>query len=142
MLSAELKAFYMVARLGSITLAAKKLGLSQPTVSKQLKVLREVGVVGVREDGQHRLYHLDSAPLEELEDWVIPFLGVASPSSTGDIAQERVMASEALSQAGSSVGSVAASTVFQITQAFGGIQNSSKDAWSKASKKLRKNDRS
>jgi ArsR family transcriptional regulator, arsenate/arsenite/antimonite-responsive transcriptional repressor len=126
----------------SVSELVARTGLSQPTVSKQLKVLREVGVVGVREDGQHRLYHLDSAPLEELEDWVIPFLGIASPSTTGDIAQERVMASEAISQAGSSVGSVAASTVFQITQAFGGIQNSSKDAWSKASKKLRKNDRS
>lgn len=39
MLSAELKAFYMVARLGSITLAAKKLGLSQPTVTTQIRNL-------------------------------------------------------------------------------------------------------
>ena len=39
MLSAELKAFYMVARLGSITLAAKKLGLSQPTVTTQIRHL-------------------------------------------------------------------------------------------------------
>jgi DNA-binding transcriptional LysR family regulator len=38
-LSAELKAFYMVARLGSITLAAKKLGLSQPTVTTQIRNL-------------------------------------------------------------------------------------------------------
>ncbi|MBJ9974649.1 LysR family transcriptional regulator [Pseudomonas sp. S75] len=39
MLSAELKAFYMVARLGSITQAAKKLGLSQPTVTTQVRNL-------------------------------------------------------------------------------------------------------
>ena len=39
MLSAELKAFFMVARLGSITLAAKKLGLSQPTVTTQIRHL-------------------------------------------------------------------------------------------------------
>lgn len=39
MLTAELKAFYMVARLGSITLAAKKLGLSQPTVTTQIRHL-------------------------------------------------------------------------------------------------------
>ncbi|MDH4567975.1 LysR family transcriptional regulator [Pseudomonas sp. BN414] len=39
MLSAELKAFYMVARLGSITQAAKKLGLSQPTVTTQIRNL-------------------------------------------------------------------------------------------------------
>lgn len=39
MLSSELKAFYMVARLGSITQAAKKLGLSQPTVTTQIRSL-------------------------------------------------------------------------------------------------------
>lgn len=39
MLSAELRAFYMVARLGSITQAAKKLGLSQPTVTTQVRNL-------------------------------------------------------------------------------------------------------
>jgi len=38
-LSAELKAFFMVARLGSITQAAKKLGLSQPTVTTQIRNL-------------------------------------------------------------------------------------------------------
>lgn len=51
-----------------------RLGLSQPTVSKHLKVLRDHGLVHVREDGQHRYYKLDSQPLEKLEDWVIPFL--------------------------------------------------------------------
>jgi ArsR family transcriptional regulator len=50
------------------------LGVSQPTVSKHLKVLRESGLVGVREEGQHRYYRLDRAPLERLEDWLIPFV--------------------------------------------------------------------
>ena len=50
------------------------LGLSQPTVSKHLKVLRDHGLVTVREDGQHRYYKLDSSPLEDVEDWLIPFL--------------------------------------------------------------------
>jgi DNA-binding transcriptional ArsR family regulator len=50
------------------------LGASQPTVSKQLKVLREAGLVSVREEGQHRYYSLDTTPLEELEDWLIPYL--------------------------------------------------------------------
>jgi DNA-binding transcriptional ArsR family regulator len=53
-----------------------KLGLSQPTVSKHLKVLRDHGLVHVREEGQHRYYALVPQPLEELEDWVIPFLSV------------------------------------------------------------------
>ncbi len=52
----------------------ERLSLSQPTVSKHLKVLRDHGLVSVREDGQHRYYRLDSTPLEELEDWLIPFL--------------------------------------------------------------------
>ncbi|MCU1482489.1 MAG: metalloregulator ArsR/SmtB family transcription factor [Subtercola sp.] len=50
------------------------LELSQPTVSKHLKVLRDSGLVTVREVGQHRYYALDAAPLEEVEDWLIPFL--------------------------------------------------------------------
>lgn len=53
-----------------------KLGLSQPTVSKHLKVLRDHGLVHVREEGQHRYYTLVPQPLEELEDWVISFLSV------------------------------------------------------------------
>ena len=60
----------------SVSAIVAELGLSQPTVSKHLKVLREAGLVGVREEGQHRYYHLDYAPLEEIEDWLIPFLSV------------------------------------------------------------------
>jgi ArsR family transcriptional regulator len=51
------------------------LGLSQPTVSKHLKVLRDAGLVAVREVGQHRYYRLESTPLETVEDWLLPFLG-------------------------------------------------------------------
>lgn len=60
-----------------------KLGLSQPTVSKHLKVLRDHDLVTVREDGQHRYYSLDTSPLEDLEDWLIPFLS-ADFDSTPD----------------------------------------------------------
>lgn len=52
----------------------EKLGLSQPTVSKHLKVLRDHGLVAVREEGQHRYYSLQTGPLETVEDWLIPFL--------------------------------------------------------------------
>lgn len=55
----------------------EKLGLSQPTVSKHLKVLRESGLVVVREVGQHRYYRLESQPLESVEDWLMPFMAVA-----------------------------------------------------------------
>ncbi|MDE1168431.1 MAG: LysR family transcriptional regulator [Pseudomonas sp.] len=55
MLSAELKAFYMVARLGSITLAAKKLGLSQPTVTTQVRQLESQYAVELFYRGGRRL---------------------------------------------------------------------------------------
>jgi ArsR family transcriptional regulator len=51
-----------------------ELGISQPTVSKHLKVLRDHGLVAVREEGQHRYYRLDSAPLDELALWLAPFV--------------------------------------------------------------------
>ena len=125
----------------SVSELVSRTGLSQPTVSKQLKVLREAGVVGVREDGPHRLYHLDPTPLEELEDWVIPFLSVNFPGSSTDEYDERLFASEAVTAAGSSVGSAAATTVFQVTQAFGDLQNSTKDAVNKLTSGLRKKGR-
>ncbi|SDH39130.1 LysR substrate-binding domain-containing protein [Pseudomonas panipatensis] len=55
MLSAELKAFYMVARLGSITQAAKKLGLSQPTVTTQIRNLEGQYAVELFYRGGRRL---------------------------------------------------------------------------------------
>jgi len=48
-------------------------GLPQPTVSKQLKVLRDADLVSVREDGQHRLYRLNSAPLRRADRWLAEF---------------------------------------------------------------------
>jgi DNA-binding transcriptional ArsR family regulator len=46
------------------------LGLAQPQVSKHLRVLREVGVVAVREDGRRRLYRLNGHALKPIHDWV------------------------------------------------------------------------
>ena len=46
------------------------LGLAQPQVSKHLKVLREVGLVEVREAGRQRLYRLNGEPLKPIHDWV------------------------------------------------------------------------
>ena len=48
----------------------KRLGLAQPQVSKHLRVLKEVGLVRVREDGRQRLYSLNGAPLKPIHDWV------------------------------------------------------------------------
>jgi DNA-binding transcriptional ArsR family regulator len=46
------------------------LGVAQPQVSKHLRVLREVGVVAVREDGRQRLYRLNGSALKPIHDWV------------------------------------------------------------------------
>ena len=47
-----------------------QLGIAQPQVSKHLKVLREVGLVQVRDEGRQRLYRLDTRPLKPIHDWV------------------------------------------------------------------------
>lgn len=49
------------------------LDLSQPGVSKHLKVLREAGLVSVTADGQRRVYHLQPARLAELDAWLAPY---------------------------------------------------------------------
>ncbi|MHB1172841.1 MAG: ArsR/SmtB family transcription factor, partial [Lacisediminihabitans sp.] len=106
-----------------------RLGLSQPTVSKHLKVLRDHGLVNVREEGQHRYYSLESTPLEEIEDWLIPFLsadfdGAADDSGSAvfaawsgvPVAVSLRRAAETLqhpSEAGTAVGRAAADASFQ-----------------------------
>jgi DNA-binding transcriptional ArsR family regulator len=47
-----------------------RLELTQPQVSKHLRVLREVGAVAVRDDGRRRLYRLNGAALKPIHDWV------------------------------------------------------------------------
>jgi DNA-binding transcriptional ArsR family regulator len=46
------------------------LGLTQPQVSKHLRVLREVGAVEVRDEGRQRLYRLNGRALKPIHDWV------------------------------------------------------------------------
>ncbi|WP_076679603.1 helix-turn-helix transcriptional regulator [Microbacterium sp. RU33B] len=58
----------------SVSQIVAELGASQPTVSKHLKVLREADLVSVREEGQHRYYSLSPAPLDTVDDWLMPFL--------------------------------------------------------------------
>ena len=46
------------------------LGVAQPQVSKHLRVLREVGLVDVRDNGRQRMYRLNGEPLKPIHDWV------------------------------------------------------------------------
>jgi DNA-binding transcriptional ArsR family regulator len=50
-----------------------RLGMSQPLVSKHLRVLKEAGLVEVRADAQRRLYRLQPGPLAELDEWLAPY---------------------------------------------------------------------
>jgi DNA-binding transcriptional ArsR family regulator len=52
---------------------AEELDLSQPLVSKHLRVLREAGLVTVRVDGPRRWYALRAEPLAELDAWLAPY---------------------------------------------------------------------
>lgn len=49
-----------------------QLSLSQPGVSKHLRVLREAGLVQVRPDAQRRWYQLRAEPLAEIDAWLSP----------------------------------------------------------------------
>jgi len=51
----------------------ERLHLSQPAVSKHLRVLREAGLVEVRPDAQRRLYRIRPEPLAELDEWLAPY---------------------------------------------------------------------
>jgi DNA-binding transcriptional ArsR family regulator len=51
----------------------RQLGMSQPTVSKHLRVLREAGFVEFTVDAQRRLYCLKPKPLQELDAWLAQF---------------------------------------------------------------------
>ena len=51
----------------------RQLRMTQPTVSKHLRVLRDAGFVEATVDGQRRLYRLRPEPLQELDEWLAPF---------------------------------------------------------------------
>lgn len=99
----------------SVSHIVQDLGVSQPTVSKHLKVLREAELVSVREEGQHRYYSLSTAPLDIVDDWLMPFFfdeehEDGAPTLTDSAAQ-----------AADVVGRAAASAKHAFTSVFGKI---------------------
>jgi len=56
------------------------LGVSQPAVSKHLRVLREAGLVTARPDAQRRVYRLRPEPLRAIDDWLAPYRRLWSAS--------------------------------------------------------------
>ena len=111
-----------------------ELGISQPTVSKHLKVLRDHGLVSVREEGQHRYYHLDPGPLDEVADWLSPFVdasfeGEAHSAST-------VYAAWAGSEVGDKVGRAAADTADSGAGRLGGRAGEVQGAQKRVAEKM------
>jgi len=51
----------------------QRLGVSQPLVSKHLRVLKDAGLVQVRGDAQRRLYRVSPEPLAEIDVWLAPY---------------------------------------------------------------------
>jgi DNA-binding transcriptional ArsR family regulator len=51
----------------------EQLAVSQPAVSKHLRVLREVGLVDVRSDAQRRIYRVRTEPLRAIDEWLEPY---------------------------------------------------------------------
>ena len=107
----------------SVSEIVTQLEISQPTVSKHLKVLREAELVSVREDGQHRFYTLNPEPLELVEDFVIPFLSADFDTEVsfeyvtdgGSFENEEVL-SESVTSAAANLGRVAAQAEHQVRE--------------------------
>ncbi|MFB7892684.1 ArsR/SmtB family transcription factor [Microbacterium sp. NPDC056044] len=98
----------------SVSHIVTELGASQPTVSKHLKVLRDAHLVSVREEGQHRYYSLSAAPLDEVDDWLVPFLddGMDADDSSG------AGLTDSAAHAAEVVGRAAASAKHALENAF------------------------
>ncbi|MFE6735542.1 ArsR/SmtB family transcription factor [Microbacterium sp. NPDC057650] len=100
----------------SVTEIVSELGVSQPTVSKHLKVLRDADLVTVREDGQRRFYSISVAPLEQVDDWLVPFLVDAFGDQAPDI--DLLPLPDGAAHAAEVVGRAAASAKYAVTTAL------------------------
>jgi DNA-binding transcriptional ArsR family regulator len=63
----------LVSSQQSVGQIERRLRMTQPTVSKHLRVLRDAGFVESAVDAQRRVYRLRPEPLQELDDWLGPF---------------------------------------------------------------------
>jgi DNA-binding transcriptional ArsR family regulator len=58
-----------------VSIVQKEFGISQPAVSQHLKVLRESGFATVRIDRTRRVYAVDTAAMQEVDEWIGRFRG-------------------------------------------------------------------
>ena len=116
----------------------ERMDATQPTVSKHLKVLRDHGLVTVRDEGQHRYYAVEAEPLEAIEDWVISFLSAGfDPSEHGaGLPVFAAWAGADVTNAGSSVGRAAAGASHQARSIIEGAQEKLHNAQEAVTKRL------
>jgi DNA-binding transcriptional ArsR family regulator len=57
----------------SVSDLVEELGMSQPGVSRHLRILREAGFVDARAEGQRRIYTVRTEPLREVDAWIAPY---------------------------------------------------------------------
>ncbi|MCC9195588.1 metalloregulator ArsR/SmtB family transcription factor [Arthrobacter sp. zg-Y820] len=92
----------------SVGALVEELEVSQPTVSKHLKVLREAGLVSMRAEGQKRYYSLQTAPLDEIVLWLrafdLPSLQAAKTPDTRLASVAAVATATGISPAGNNSG--------------------------------------
>ncbi|GAA2074301.1 hypothetical protein GCM10009840_04780 [Pseudolysinimonas kribbensis] len=122
----------------SVSELVSELGISQPTVSKHLKVLRDHDLVSVREEGQHRYYRLDAAPLGEIEAWLAPFAGGAAADGTasGALLESGAFSAWAGAEVGGRLGRTAAETAHQARAALEAAQEKLQGAQRRVSVRL------
>ncbi|UYN83253.1 MAG: winged helix-turn-helix transcriptional regulator [Microcella sp.] len=121
----------------SVSELVERMDATQPTVSKHLKVLRDHGLVTVREEGQHRYYAVDAGPLEEVEDWVISFLSAGfDPNDDSTSPVFAAWAGADVANAGSSVGRAAADASHQARTVIHGAQEKLHDVGEAVTKRL------
>ena len=102
---------------------AEQLGVTAPTATKHLGVLRDLGFVAAREEGRSKFFSLRFEPFDELQDWLAPFVGEAykgDPESSDDGA---VFSAWAGADVGSSIGRAIADRSHQARTAFQGASD-------------------
>ena len=81
------------------------LGSTRPTVLRHLGVLRDAGVVIERVEGTRRFFTIDVSPLEEIEDWLVPFIGIGDATSAPTVGDDTsVFAAWSGADVGESIG--------------------------------------
>jgi ArsR family transcriptional regulator len=118
---------------------ATSVGTTQPTASKHLTVLRDAGLVSVREDGRRRFYRVRAIPLREVDAWLAPFL---APGATLASSGSTIFAAWASVDMGDRVGRAAAGTAHSARVAveaaqekLQGAQRRVADKWPRWSQK-------